>query len=98
MPHFGQRVGSSVVTSGSLKGDLIGRDDPRARKELDALVRLSAQVRAEVLAVTADKRRLSLRAELDAAAEVLASAARRGGRSASSATGAHHAAIPGTHQ
>jgi two-component system sensor histidine kinase DesK len=65
---------SAIALKSDLIGRLIGRDDARARKELDALVRLSAQARADVLAVTADERRLSLRSELDAAADVLASA------------------------
>jgi two-component system sensor histidine kinase DesK len=65
---------SAIALKSDLIGRLIGRDDARARKELDALVRLSAQARADVLAVTADDRRLSLRSGLDAAAEVLASA------------------------
>jgi two-component system sensor histidine kinase DesK len=65
---------SAVALKSDLAGRLIGRDDARARRELDALVRLAQQARAEVQAVTADGRRLSLRAELDAAAGVLASA------------------------
>jgi two-component system sensor histidine kinase DesK len=65
---------SAVALKSDLAGRLIGRDDARARAELDALVRLAGQARADVMAVAADERRPSLRAELDAAAEVLASA------------------------
>jgi two-component system sensor histidine kinase DesK len=65
---------SAVALKSDLARRLIGRDDAKARGELRALLRLAGQARAEVLAVTADGRRLSLRSELAAAAEVLASA------------------------
>ena len=52
---------------------LIGRDDGRARRELQSLVRLAAQARADIRAVTTGEHGLSLRAELDVARELLAS-------------------------
>ncbi|MCO1656423.1 sensor histidine kinase [Pseudonocardia humida] len=65
---------SAVALKSDLAGRLIDRADDRARAEIDALVRLGEQAGADVLAVTDDVHRLSLRTELDAAAEVLASA------------------------
>jgi two-component system, NarL family, sensor histidine kinase DesK len=65
---------SAVALKCDLVARLIGRDDTRARRELDALVRLAAQARADIRAVTADERHLSLRAELATAGDVLASA------------------------
>jgi two-component system, NarL family, sensor histidine kinase DesK len=65
---------SAVALKSDLAARLIGRDDTRARRELDALLRLAAQSRADIRAVTTGEHGLSLRAELDAASEVLASA------------------------
>ncbi|WP_327002473.1 histidine kinase [Dactylosporangium sp. NBC_01737] len=57
-----------------LAGRLIGRDNAGARDELEALVRLTTQTRADIQAVTTGEPALSLRAELGAARKVLASA------------------------
>jgi two-component system sensor histidine kinase DesK len=65
---------SAVALKSDLAARLIGRDDARARRELDALLRLAAQSRADIRAVTTGEHGLSLRTELDAAGEVLASA------------------------
>jgi two-component system sensor histidine kinase DesK len=65
---------SAIALKCDLARKLIGRDGPRARDELDALVRLAAQARAEIQAVTGGEHDLSLRAELAAAREVLGSA------------------------
>ena len=64
---------SAVALKCDLAGRLIGRDDARTRGELDALVRLAAQARADIRAVTTGEHGLSLRAELDVARELLAS-------------------------
>lgn len=65
---------STVALKSDLAGRLIGRDDARARTEIAALLRVAAQARTDVLAVTADARRISLRVELGAAVEALVSA------------------------
>ncbi|MEV1167899.1 histidine kinase [Nonomuraea sp. NPDC049784] len=65
---------SAVALKSDLAARLIGRDDARARTELQALLRLSAQGRAEARAVAAETRTLSLRAELAAAHDLLAPA------------------------
>jgi two-component system sensor histidine kinase DesK len=65
---------SAVALKCDLAGRLIGRDDARARGELEALLRLAAQARAEIRSVTTGEHGLSLRAELTAAGDVLASA------------------------
>ncbi|MGI5128035.1 sensor histidine kinase [Pseudonocardia sp. CA-107938] len=65
---------STVALKSDLAGRLIGRDDARAAEEIAALLRVAAQARADVLAVTADARHISLQAALDAAAEALAAA------------------------
>jgi signal transduction histidine kinase len=65
---------SAVALKSDLARRLIGRDDDRAGTELRALVRLAERAHADMLAVAADERSLSLRAELAAAAEVLTSA------------------------
>ncbi|MEJ3653027.1 histidine kinase [Actinomycetes bacterium KLBMP 9759] len=65
---------SAVALKCDLAGRLVGRDDGRAQTEIAALVQLAAQAAADVVAVTADARSISLRAELGAAAEALASA------------------------
>jgi two-component system sensor histidine kinase DesK len=65
---------SAVALKSDLAGRLIGRDDARARAELGALLRLAAQARAEIRSVTTGEHGLSLRAELAATRDVLASA------------------------
>jgi two-component system sensor histidine kinase DesK len=65
---------STVALKSDLAGRLIGRDDGRAAEEIAALLQIAAQARVDVVAVTADARHISLRAELGAAAEALASA------------------------
>jgi two-component system sensor histidine kinase DesK len=65
---------SAIALKCDLAGRLVGRDSARARDEIDALVRLTRQARADVQAVTTGRHGLSVRAELAAAREVLASA------------------------
>ena len=65
---------SAVALKCDLAGRLIGRDDSRARAELDALVRLAARARADVQAVTSGEHGLSLDTELAAARDILTSA------------------------
>jgi two-component system, NarL family, sensor histidine kinase DesK len=65
---------SAVALKCDLGVRLIGRDDARANRELQALVRLAAQARADVRAVTTGEHELSLHTELAAAREVLATA------------------------
>ncbi|WP_232667624.1 sensor histidine kinase [Pseudonocardia sp. TRM90224] len=65
---------SAVALKCDLAARLVGRDDARAQAEIAALVQLAAQAGADVVAVTADGHRISLRAELGAATEALASA------------------------
>lgn len=64
---------SAVALKCDLARRLIGRDDARARGEAGALVRLAAQARADIRAVTTGGHGLSLHAELAAARELLAS-------------------------
>jgi two-component system sensor histidine kinase DesK len=65
---------SAIALKCDLGGRLIGRDDARAKRELQALVRLAAQTRADMRAVTTGEHELSLRTELAAALDVLATA------------------------
>jgi two-component system, NarL family, sensor histidine kinase DesK len=65
---------SAVALKCDLAGRLIGRDDAKAHHEMEALLRLAAQARAEIQAVTTGEHGLSLHAELAAAREALASA------------------------
>lgn len=65
---------SAVALKSDLAGRLIGRDEVRAHAEIAALLQVAAQAGADVVAVTADTRHISLSAELSAAAEALASA------------------------
>jgi two-component system, NarL family, sensor histidine kinase DesK len=65
---------SAVALKCDLADRLLGRADPRARDEIDSLIRLAARAGADVRAVTTGGPELSLRAELAAAREVLASA------------------------
>jgi two-component system sensor histidine kinase DesK len=65
---------SAVALKCDLAGRLIGRDEARARSEIEGLVRLAAQAGAEFQAVTTGELALTLRTELAAAREVLASA------------------------
>jgi two-component system, NarL family, sensor histidine kinase DesK len=65
---------SAIALKCDLAGRLIGRDDARAQAELQALVRLTAQARADIRAVTTGAHGLSLRTELDAARDVLTTA------------------------
>jgi two-component system sensor histidine kinase DesK len=65
---------SAVALKSDLAGRLIGRDDARARAELEALLRLAAQARTEIRSVITHEHGLSLRTELAAAHDVLASA------------------------
>lgn len=53
---------------------LIGRDDARARAEIDAVCRICASTRADIRLVTGDGRRLSLAAELATDQDILTSA------------------------
>ncbi len=64
---------SAVALKCDLAGRLIGRDEARARAELQALLRLTAQSRADIRAVAADTGTLSLAAELAFARDLLAS-------------------------
>jgi two-component system, NarL family, sensor histidine kinase DesK len=70
---------SAVALKCDLAERLIGRDDARVRVELEALLRLTAQARTEIRSVTTGEHGLSLRAELAAARDVLASAGIAGG-------------------
>jgi two-component system sensor histidine kinase DesK len=65
---------SAVALKCDLAGRMIGRDDARAHAELEALLRLAEDARAEVRSVTTGEHGLSLRVELAAARDVLASA------------------------
>jgi two-component system sensor histidine kinase DesK len=65
---------AAVALKCDLAGRLIGRDDARLRAELDALIGLAAQTRADVQKVTAGGPELSLPDELAAARQLLASA------------------------
>lgn len=65
---------SAVALKSDLAGRLIGRDEARARGELETLRRLTGQALAELRAVSAGEHAVSLRTELDAARDVLASA------------------------
>jgi len=65
---------SAIALKCDLAGRLIGRDDAKAHDEISALVRLTVRSRAEVRSLTSERSFLSLRAELDAARQVLASA------------------------
>jgi two-component system, NarL family, sensor histidine kinase DesK len=65
---------SAVALKCDLASRLIGRDDARARSELDALLRLARQTRADIQAVSTGEQGLSSRTELATAREVLASA------------------------
>ncbi|WP_420810551.1 sensor histidine kinase [Jiangella aurantiaca] len=65
---------SAVALKSDLAGRLVGRDEDRARAELDALLRLTARARADIRAVTTGEGDLSVSAELAAARDVLASA------------------------
>jgi two-component system sensor histidine kinase DesK len=64
---------AAVALKCDLAGRLIGRDDARARAEIDALIGLAAQTRSEVRKVTAGAPDLSLPAELAAARQLLTS-------------------------
>src|SRR5262249_26909532 len=63
---------SAIALKCDLPGRLIGRDAARAQTELQALVRLAAQVRADIRTVTSGEYGLSLRTEVVAARDVLA--------------------------
>jgi two-component system sensor histidine kinase DesK len=63
---------SAIALKSDLAERLIGRDDARARAELHALVGLTARARADLRAVASGEHGLSLRTELAAAREVLA--------------------------
>jgi two-component system, NarL family, sensor histidine kinase DesK len=66
---------SAVALKCDLVVRLIGRDDTRARGELEQLLALAAKARGDVLSVTGEAHRhLSLRAELTAARDTLAAA------------------------
>jgi two-component system, NarL family, sensor histidine kinase DesK len=65
---------SAIALKADLIERLIGRDDASAVAEIEALGRICAAARAEVRQVTGDGQRLSLRAELAAARQILGSA------------------------
>jgi two-component system sensor histidine kinase DesK len=65
---------SAIALKCDLGGRLIGRDDTRAHGELQSLVRLAAQTRADIRAITSGEHGLSLRTELAAARDVLVTA------------------------
>ncbi|MFY1692062.1 sensor histidine kinase [Plantactinospora sp. WMMB782] len=65
---------SAIALKCDLAGRLIGRDDTRAQMELHKLLRLAAQARADIRAVTAGEPGLSIRTELVAARDVLGTA------------------------
>jgi two-component system, NarL family, sensor histidine kinase DesK len=65
---------SAIALKTDLIGRLIGRDDDRAAAEMDELARTCAAARADIRLVTGGGQQLSLAAELDAAAEILAAA------------------------
>ncbi len=64
---------AAVALKCDLAGRLIGRDDARARAEMDAVLLLAAQTRSEMLKVTAGGHDLSLAAEVAAARQLLTS-------------------------
>jgi two-component system sensor histidine kinase DesK len=64
---------AAVALKCDLAGRLIGRDDARARAEIDALIKLAAQTRSEVQRVTTGAPDLSLPGELAAARQLLTS-------------------------
>jgi two-component system, NarL family, sensor histidine kinase DesK len=65
---------SAIALKCDLGQRLTGRDDARAYGELQAVVRLAAQARAEIRAVTGGEHGMSLRTELAAARDVLTTA------------------------
>jgi two-component system sensor histidine kinase DesK len=65
---------SAIALKCDLGQRLTGRDDARVYGELQAVVRLAAQARAEIRAVTGDQHGMSLRQELAAARDVLTTA------------------------
>jgi two-component system sensor histidine kinase DesK len=65
---------SAVALKCDLAIRLIGRDDARARREIEALARLAAQARIDIEAVTRAEYAPALRGELTSAREVLTSA------------------------
>jgi two-component system sensor histidine kinase DesK len=65
---------SAIALKADLIGRLIGRDDARARAEIDQMCRICAAARADSRLVTGADQRLSLAAELAAARQILASA------------------------
>jgi len=64
---------SALALKCDLASRLIGRDDARAHRELQTLVRLATAARADLRAVTSGDHALTLNAELVAARDVLAS-------------------------
>jgi two-component system sensor histidine kinase DesK len=66
---------SAVALKCDLIVRLIGRDDTKARSELEQLLKIAARAHDDALSVTSEAHhRLSLRTELDAARDTLASA------------------------
>jgi two-component system sensor histidine kinase DesK len=65
---------AAVALKCDLAGRLIGRDDARARGELDSLIRLAAQTHSEMQQVSAGAPDLSLAAEVAADRQLLVSA------------------------
>jgi two-component system sensor histidine kinase DesK len=65
---------AAVALKCDLAGRLIGRDDARARGELDSLIRLAAQTHSEMQQVSAGAPDLSLAAEVTADRQLLVSA------------------------
>jgi two-component system, NarL family, sensor histidine kinase DesK len=65
---------ATIALKADLAQALIGRDDARARAEIDAVCRICASTRADIRLVTGDGRRLSLAAELATDQDILTSA------------------------
>ncbi|GIJ56749.1 sensor histidine kinase [Virgisporangium aurantiacum] len=65
---------SAIALKCDLAGRLAGRDNARTRAELHAVLRLAAQAQADIRAVTTGRHGLTLRTELAAARDVLATA------------------------
>ncbi|GAB3413333.1 hypothetical protein GCM10027569_32330 [Flindersiella endophytica] len=65
---------SAVALKSDLATRLIGRDDARAGRELETILRLTGQARADLRAVTTGEGEVSLLNELEAARDVLESA------------------------
>jgi signal transduction histidine kinase len=65
---------SAITLKSELSRRLIGRDDERARRELDEILQISRQALADVRAVSSSYRELSLATEKESARALLAAA------------------------